>query len=68
MFFKYIIYMNLPNTLVNSKNVPIDGGIRPSMSMFGARVPEMSVALIDTITKKNEISKVIPKNSAAAIK
>jgi hypothetical protein len=27
----------------------------------------MSIALIATMTKKNEISKVIPKNSAAAI-
>jgi hypothetical protein len=67
MLFKYIIYMNLPNTFVNSKNVPIDGGARPSMNMFGATSPGMSVALIATITKENEISKVIPKNSAAAI-
>jgi hypothetical protein len=67
MFFKYIIYMNLPNTFVNSKNVPIEGGARLSISMFGARLPEISVALIATITKENEISKVIPKNSAAAI-
>jgi hypothetical protein len=66
MFFKYIIYMNLPITLVNSKNVPIEGGTRPSMNMFGATSAGISVALIATITRKNEISKVRPKKSAAA--
>jgi hypothetical protein len=67
MLFKYIFYMNRPNTLVNSKNVPIEGGTRPSINMLGATSPGMSVALIATITKKKETSKVIPKNSAAAI-
>jgi hypothetical protein len=67
MLFKNIIYRNLPNTLVNSKNVPIEGGARPKMNILGATSPGMLVALMDTITKKNEISKVTPKNSAAAI-
>ena len=67
MLFKYIIYMTISNTFLNNKNVPIEGGTRPSMNMFGATSPGMSIALIATMTKKNEISKVIPKNSAAAI-
>jgi hypothetical protein len=67
MLFKYILYTNRPNTFVNSKNVPIDDGTRPNMNIFGATLPGMSIALIATITKKNETSKVIPKNSAAAI-
>jgi hypothetical protein len=37
------------------------------MNMLGATSFGMSVALIATITKKNEMSKVIPKNSAVAI-
>ena len=34
------------------------------MSMFGATSAGILIALIATIVKKNEISKVTPKNSA----
>lgn len=37
------------------------------MSMFGAMSAGILIALIATITKKNEISKVTPKNSAVPI-
>jgi hypothetical protein len=67
MLFKNIIYRNLPNTFVNSKNVPIEGGTRPKMNIFGATSPGMLMALMATITRKNDISKVIPKKSATAI-
>lgn len=59
--------MKLPNTLVNSKNVPIEGGNSPSMNMLGAMSPGMSMLLIATITTKNEIKSVTAKNSAAPI-
>jgi len=56
--------MNRPNTLVNSKNVPIDGGTSPSMNMFGASPAEISRLLIATITIKNETKSVIAKKTA----
>lgn len=59
--------MNRPNTLVNRKNVPIDGGTRPSMNMFGASPAEMSMLLIATITIKNETKSVNAKNIAQPI-
>ena len=59
--------MKRPNAFVNSKNVATDGGTRPSMSVFGATSAGILIALIATITKKNEISKVTPKNSAVPI-
>jgi len=67
MRFKYIVYMNRPNTLVNSRNVPTDGGISPSMNMFGATSPGMSMLFIATMTIKNEIKSVTAKKTAAPI-
>ena len=65
MRFKYIVYINRPNTFVNSKNVPTDGGMSPSINRLGATSPEMSALLIATITIKNEIKSVTAKNTAA---
>lgn len=59
--------MNRPNTLVNRRNVPTDGGISPSMNMFGLSSPGMSELLRATMTIKNEIKSVTAKNTAAAI-
>ena len=59
--------MNRPKTLVKSKNVPTDGGISPSINMFGATSPGMSALLIATITIKNEIKSVTAKKTAAPI-
>lgn len=58
-------YRNLPNTLVKSRNVPTDGGASPSMNMFGATSPGISMLFIATITIKNEIKSVTAKNTAA---
>ncbi|HEY1211501.1 MAG TPA: hypothetical protein VGE82_00985 [Nitrososphaera sp.] len=52
--------------MVKTKKVPIEGGTRPNMNMFGAISAGMSVALVTAITKKNEINNVRPKKSAAA--
>jgi hypothetical protein len=57
--------MNRPNILVNKKKVPIEGGARPSMNIFGVTLLEILVMLLASITKKNETSNVMPKNSAA---
>lgn len=65
MRFKYILYMNRPNTLVKSRNVPTDGGMSPSMNMFGFSSPGMSELLSATMTIKNEIKSVTAKNTAA---
>lgn len=59
--------MNRPSTLVNNRKVPTDGGMSPSMNMFGFSSPGMSELLRATITIKNEIKRVIPKNNAAPI-
>jgi hypothetical protein len=59
--------MNRPKTFVNKKNVAIEGGTSPSTNISDAISREILVALIANITKKNETSKVIVKNSAAAI-
>lgn len=67
MRFKYIVYMNRPNTLVKSKNVPIDGGINPSMNMFGASSGDTSALLMATITIKKERKRVTTKNTATPI-
>ena len=67
MRFKYILYINRPNTLVNSRNVPIDGGTNPSMNMFGFSSPGMSELLRAKITIKKEIKSVTAKNTAAPI-
>lgn len=67
MRFKYIVYIKRPKTLVNSKNVPIDGGINPSMNMFGASSADTSALLMATITIKKERKRVTTKNTAAAI-
>ena len=52
---------------VKSKNVATEGGTRPSISMFDATSAGILIALIATITKKNEMSKVTPKNTAVPI-
>jgi hypothetical protein len=59
--------MNRPNTLVNNRNVPIDGGTRPSMNMFGFASPGMSELFRTKMTIKNEIKSVNAKNTAAPI-
>jgi len=48
-------------------NVAIEGGTRPSMSMFGAISAGIFIALIAVITMKNEMSKATPKNVAVPI-
>jgi hypothetical protein len=60
-------YTNLPRTLVKSRIVAMDGGISPTMNTFGATSPGMSIWSISTMTIKNEIKSVTPKNSAAPI-
>ncbi len=52
---------------MNSRNVPTDGGMRPSMNMFGFSSPGMSELLRASITIKNEIKSVTPKNNAVPI-
>jgi hypothetical protein len=52
---------------VNNRNVPTEGGTNPSMSIFGATSIGIPIALIATITKKNDTSKVAAKNSAVPI-
>ena len=67
MRFKYILYINRPNTLVNKRNVPIDGGTNPSINMFGFSSPGIVELLRPKITIKNEIKSVTAKNTAAPI-
>ncbi|HKY11380.1 MAG TPA: hypothetical protein VJL79_05675 [Nitrososphaera sp.] len=52
---------------MKSKNVATEGGTRPSISVFDATSAGILIALIVTITKKNEMSKVTPKNTAVPI-
>lgn len=59
--------MNRPRTLVNRRKVPTDGGMSPSMNIFGFSFPGMSELLRSTITIKNEIKRVTPKNNVAPI-
>ena len=59
--------MNRPNTFVNRRKVPIDGGIRPSMNMFGFSSPEISELLSARMTIKNETKSVTAKKTAAPI-
>ncbi|MEW6604954.1 MAG: hypothetical protein AB1351_09765 [Thermoproteota archaeon] len=52
---------------MNSRKVPIDGGMSPSINMFGFSSPGISELLRATITIKKEIKRVTPKNNAAPI-
>jgi hypothetical protein len=60
--------MNLPNTLVYNRKVEMDGGIKPSIKIFGATSPGTSVSLIITIIIKNDVRSVAVKKSTVIIR
>ncbi len=60
--------MNLPNTFVYSRNVEMDGGIKPSIKMFGAMSAGTFVSLIITIIIKNDVRSVAVKKSTVMIR
>gem|GEM_PF-4114492 len=60
--------MNLPNTFVYRRKVEIDGGIRPSIKIFGAMSPGTFVSLIITIIIKNDVRRVAVKKRTVIIR
>lgn len=60
--------MNLPNTLVYSRKVEMDGGIRPSIKIFGATSPGTFVSFIITIIIKNDARSVAVKKRTVIIR
>lgn len=60
--------MNLPNTFVYSMKVEMDGGIKPSIKIFGATSPGTFVSLIITIIMKNDVRSVAVKKRTVIIR
>ena len=60
--------MNLPNTFVYSSKVAMDGGIKPSIKIFGAMSAGTFVSLSITIIIKNDVRSVAAKKSTVIIR